>query len=188
LKTRLSGKPIFLWVGRLNENKDPITVISGFQKLLSNFPEAKLYMIYSEANLKQKLLSFINRSSTLKSSVILIGYIEHKNLGDYYNSADYFVLGSHYEGSGFSLVEAMSCGVIPVVTDIPSFRMITENGNVGILWKCGDAISFYRNAKLILEKPIKEESEKVIAQFRNNLSYQAIGRKAKEFYESLISK
>ncbi len=51
----------------------------------------------------------------------------------YYNSADYFVLGSHYEGSGFSLVEAMSCGVIPIVTDIPSFRMMTNNGKIGTL-------------------------------------------------------
>jgi hypothetical protein len=49
------------------------------------------------------------------------------------------------------------CGVIPVVTDIPSFRMITENGNVGILWKCGDAISF--TEKLILEKPIKKNQK-----------------------------
>ncbi len=47
-KTGLTGNPILLWVGRLNENKDPITVLSGFLKLLNDFPEAQLYMIFSE--------------------------------------------------------------------------------------------------------------------------------------------
>ena len=50
-KTHLDGKPIFLWVGRLNENKDPITVLSGFLKLLNNYSKATLYMVFSEEKL-----------------------------------------------------------------------------------------------------------------------------------------
>jgi glycosyltransferase involved in cell wall biosynthesis len=97
------------------------------------------------------------------------------------------VLGSHYEGSGFSLVEAMSCGVIPIVTDIPSFRMITNNGKIGALWSCNDAYSFYKNAKEIINKAFEVESEKALDFFSDNLSFPAITRKAKMFYESLIA-
>jgi len=187
LKTGLKGNPILLWVGRLNENKDPITVLSGFLKLLNDYSEARLYMIFSDEILKQQVLTFIDQNKSLKYSVSLIGFLDHKNLQNYYNSADYFVLGSHYEGSGYSLVEAMSCGVIPIVTDIPSFKMITNNGEVGGLWKCGNAESFYETAKFVINKPLQTESKKVIEQFHKNLSYQAIGLKAKEFYESLVS-
>ena len=186
-KTGLTGKPVFLWVGRLNENKDPLTVLSGFSKLVNDFPDAKLYMIFSEANLNKKVLTFIEQNSNLKDSVKLMGFIEHQDICDYYNSADYFVLGSHYEGSGFSLVEAMSCGVIPIVTDIPSFRMMTDNGKIGTLWRCGDAESFYNHSKTILEKTMEAESKKVIEQFQTNLSYAVIGMKTKLFYESLIT-
>jgi glycosyltransferase involved in cell wall biosynthesis len=185
-KTGMIGSPVLLWVGRLNENKDPITVLSGFLKLLNDYPDAKLYMIYSEDNFKIKVLSFIEQSNLLKNNVELLGFVDHKNISDYYNSADYFVLGSHYEGSGFSLVEAMSCGVIPIVTDIPSFRMMTNNGEIGTLWKCGNADSFYYNAKNILMKPLKIESKKTLSYFSTNLSYSAIGNMAKKFYESLI--
>lgn len=184
----LSGKPVLLWVGRLNENKDPLTVLSGFSKLVQDFPEARLYMIYSESDLKQKISSFINKNSLLKNSVELIGFVGYDKISKYYNSADYFVLGSHYEGSGFSLVEAMACGVIPIVTDIPSFRMMTDGGKIGALWKPGYADSFFKNAKLLFERPIKIESEKTLNFFQSNLSYPAIGRKAKKFYESLIRK
>ncbi len=38
-KTGLNGNPVLLWVGRLNENKDPLTVLSGFEMLLDDFPK-----------------------------------------------------------------------------------------------------------------------------------------------------
>ena len=53
-------------------------------------------------------------------------------------AADLFVLGSHREGSGYSLIEALACGLPPVVTDIPSFRSLTGGGAVGKLWPCDD--------------------------------------------------
>lgn len=185
LKTGLTGKPIFLWVGRLNENKDPLTVLSGFIKILKDFPEAKLYMIFSEDKLKQQVLSFIGQNNILEYSVVLLGFINHKEICDYYNSSDYFVLGSHYEGSGFSLVEAMSCGVVPIVTDIPAFRMITNKGRIGGLWKCGDDESFYTKAIETINKPIELELKKTFDFFSANLSYAAISSKAKIFYKSL---
>jgi glycosyltransferase involved in cell wall biosynthesis len=186
-KTGITGNPVFLWVGRLNENKDPLTVLHGFSKIVSDFPGAKLYMIFSEDNLKPEIIKLCNQESGLRNSVNLIGFVDHKHLSDYYNSSDYFVLGSHYEGSGFSLAEAMACGVVPIVTDIYSFRTLTGNGKIGSLWKCGDADSFYRSAKIVLKRSLTDESCKAIEHFENNLSYPAIGNDAKKFYESLIS-
>ncbi|MGB5531206.1 MAG: glycosyltransferase family 4 protein [Ignavibacteriaceae bacterium] len=186
IKTGLSGNPVLLWVGRLNENKDPLTVLSGFSKLLLDFPDARLYMIYSKDQLKQQVSSFIEKNALLKKSVRLLGFIDYKDIDQYYNSADYFVMGSLYEGSGYSLVEAMSCGVVPIVTDIPSFRMMTNKGQIGALWKCGDAKSFYNKAKEIIQKPLEVESKKSLNFFYDNLSSPAIGEKAKLFYESLI--
>ena len=187
LRIGLSGNPVFLWVGRLNENKDPVTVLKGFLKLLVDFPGTKMYLVYSENKLESQVKSLIDENPVLKNSVSLLGFIDHRKLEDYYNSSDYFVLGSHYEGSGYSLVEAMSCGVIPIVTDIPSFRMITDNGKVGSLWKCGDAESFYTNAKIVLGKELKVESKKSLYQFKQNLSYEAIAQKAKQFYKEVLA-
>ena len=48
---KADGYPVFLWVGRLNANKDPITVINAFLKFLKHQPEARLYMIYQSDDL-----------------------------------------------------------------------------------------------------------------------------------------
>lgn len=182
-KTGLKGNPVFLWVGRLNDNKDPLTVISGFKILLNEYPDAKLYMIYSEVILEMKIIEHINSSKYLKESVKLLRKIDHSLLNDYYNSADYFVLGSHTEGSGYSLIEAMACGVIPIVTSIPSFRTITRNGAFGALWKPGDINSFYETTKNVLLRNKEELSKGNIDIFNSNLSFGVIASKAKEFYE-----
>ena len=184
--TGLSGNPIFLWVGRLNENKDPITVLKGFLLLLKDFSNATLYMIFSENKLEHELLSFINKNKLLKHSVRLLGLINHNLISNYYNSADYFVLGSYYEGSGYSLCECMACGVVPIVTDIPSFRTITNNGFIGGLWDCGDVQSFYNISKKVINRTLENESKKALNFDSKNLSYSAIALKAKSFYENIL--
>jgi glycosyltransferase involved in cell wall biosynthesis len=60
----------------------------------------------------------------------------HAELEAIYNSADHFVLGSHSESEGYSLLKAMPCGTVPVMTGIPSFRQIV--GASGEVWTPGD--------------------------------------------------
>ena len=45
----ITGSTIFLWVGRLNDNKDPLTVVKAFLQFSTFNPGAKLYMIFKSA-------------------------------------------------------------------------------------------------------------------------------------------
>ncbi|HKI79502.1 MAG TPA: glycosyltransferase family 4 protein [Ignavibacteriaceae bacterium] len=184
IKTGLTGDPILLWVGRLNQNKDPITVVLGFKILVRLMPKAKLYMIYSENEMENRIREIIASDDLLISSVKLIGKVEHSLIMDYYNSSDYFVIGSLYESTCYSLVEAMACGVVPVVTDIPSFRTITKNGSAGILWKQGNQYSFLNSMLRILKMDYIEQSELTMNIFKEELSFEAISNKARLFYSN----
>jgi glycosyltransferase involved in cell wall biosynthesis len=95
-------------------------------------------------------------------------------LSYWYNGADFIISTSHYEGSGISVCEAMSCGCIPIVTDIPSFRMMTRGGECGLLFHPGDADQL--NIALIksVTLNVQTEREKVLNQFDENLSFKAI--------------
>jgi glycosyltransferase involved in cell wall biosynthesis len=113
--------------------------------------------------------------------------VEHAQLEDVYNSADYFVAGSHYEGSGFALAEAMACGVVPVVTDIPSFRAMTDAGRIGGCWRAGDASSFSEVFLQVVRRPLKELSSHAVQGFDRRLSYPAIAEASMSAYEKMIS-
>jgi glycosyltransferase involved in cell wall biosynthesis len=113
----------------------------------------------------------------LRDRVTLLGARPHGQLEDLYNSADYFVLGSHSESGGYALLEALACGVIPVVTDIPSFRRLTDDGRVGALWRTGDADAFAEAFTRVVRGPVCTP-EQVAASFEQRLSYAAVAGQA----------
>jgi glycosyltransferase involved in cell wall biosynthesis len=185
--TGLKGNPVFIWVGRLNENKDPLTVLGGFEQFLQIHATAQLYMVYSSEDVLQQVVKKINQSTRLKNAVHLVGKLPHNKLEAYYNSADYFVLGSHYEGSGYALCEALACGCIPVVTAIPSFSMMTKNGELGALWQPSNSASFVQAATVALQKNKAATSAACIQFFEQQLSFAAITQTIIGYYKTAIN-
>lgn len=175
--TKKSGTPVFLWVGRLNANKDPITVIKAFTRFLSNQPSAKLYMVYQTEELLQQVKQLIHLNNGAKEAIELVGRIPNEQLYEWYKSADFFISGSHYESGGVAVCEAMSCGCIPVITDILSFRKMTGFGRCGLLYEPGNDKALL-NALLQTTKMDRgKEQGKVLRQFNEELSFEAIAAK-----------
>lgn len=174
-----------LWVGRLNTNKDPITVVKAFKDWLPYNPRAKLYMIYQTDELLQEVKKIIETDTKLSEAIVLIGKVEHRQLQAWYNAADFFISGSHYEGSGIAACEAMSCGCIPILTDIISFRKMTGPDKCGFLYQPGNADHLLSVLLKTKEIEIKLESEKVLRQFKEELSFEAIASKIKRVIDSL---
>jgi glycosyltransferase involved in cell wall biosynthesis len=123
----------------------------------------------------------------LNNHVQLLGEIKHEEIKMKYESADYFVLGSHYEGSGYALSEALRCGCVPIVTNIPSFRMMTDNGRLGSLWQPGNKESFIEATIRAMNKPLEPEANACIQFYNQTLSFDAIAGKAISLYQKLIN-
>jgi glycosyltransferase involved in cell wall biosynthesis len=143
-------------------------------------------MIHSGHQLLAAVKNKIEASQILNRKVHLLGKIDRDKIKMYYNSADYFVAGSHYEGSVYALSEALRCGCVPIVTNIPTFQMMTDNGQLGALWKPGDENSFVEAANFVLGKPLDNERKACIDFFDKNLSFDAIAETAIAHYQKLI--
>ena len=185
-KTAISGSPFFLWVGRLNKNKDPVTVVKAFFKFSDLCPSAKLYMIYQTEELLGEIKDIIKKEN--KNTVQLIGNIPHKEMVYWYNCADFITSGSHYEGGGTAVCEAMSCGCIPIVTDIFSFKMMTDNGSCGILYEAGNEHALLSALIQTTQMDIDEKRIKTLEQFSKKLSFQAIANEMQQVAQSLLFK
>lgn len=187
-RTGLNGEPVVLWVGNLTANKDPLTVLEGFEQVLSQLPNARLYMAFRSTDLLQAVCDRVASSESLRNAVTLLGTVARPQLEDIYNSSDYFVLGSHYEGSGFALAEAMACGAVPIVTAIPSFLAMTDDGRTGACWNVGDAHSFANTFIRVISQRMENISKEVSAFFDRRLSYRAIARISLQAYDELASR
>ena len=171
--TGISGNNHFLWVGRLDANKDPLTAVTAFLQYAKIHPQSKLYMIYQQDALEKEVQQLLTETDA-KNNVILLGQKPYEELRYWYNSVDFFLSGSHKEGSGYALIEAMACGCIPVVTDIPSFRKITAGGTYGLLYQPGSVPALYAQL-CTLQKVTKEAyAEAITAYFSQHLSFKSI--------------
>jgi glycosyltransferase involved in cell wall biosynthesis len=176
LISQTKEEKVFLWVGRLDINKDPLIVARAFARFSKSNPGAGLYMIYSTFQLQKELEVFVKQSDASRF-IHLVGKIENPDLLYWYNSADFIISSSHYEGSGIAVCEAMSCGCIPVLTNIPSFRMMTANGAMGILFEAGNEDALVSALQKSLQLNQEDERKKVLEQFKNELSFEANARK-----------
>jgi glycosyltransferase involved in cell wall biosynthesis len=184
----VAGSPVFLWVGRLDANKDPLTVVRAFTAFLSFQPLAKLYMIYHTEELLQEVSGLINQDEKAMQAISLTGKIQHQQLQGWYNAADFIISGSNYEGGGIAVCEAMSCGCIPVLTDIISFRKMTGPGKCGLLYEPGNDKALLNSLLQTQKMELEKERSKVLRQFKEELSFEAIAGKIERVITSLDKK
>lgn len=175
--TGVVGTQIYLWVGGLDTNKDPLLLLEAFAQFASDNPSCHLYMIFRENTLLPNLNEWLIQHPDIKKNIHLVGEVEHDQLKYWYSSAEFIVSTSHYEGSGIAVCEAMSCGCVPLLTNIASFKMMSDNGAVGILFEPGDVSSLELALTKSLSLNLAEEKKKVLKLFADRLSFDAIAKK-----------
>ena len=178
----------FIWVGRLDNNKDPLTILNAFEQYLEHEKEAKLTMIFNNDKLLNEVTAFLENSESLNDAVDLKGKITHEKLELLYQEHQFFLLGSHYEGSGYALVEAMTCGCVPIVTSIPSFKYMTANGECALLFTPGDVEGLLERLQSSRALDYKNYQKKVLKQVDTKLSYKAIAADIQHTFVYLASK
>jgi glycosyltransferase involved in cell wall biosynthesis len=178
------GEPLILWVGRLTTNKDPLIVLEGLERALPELANARVVMVFGDDTLLPAVEERVRNSVVLGPRVTLAGRVSHEEMPNYYSAADVFVSGSHSEGSGYALIEAMSAGVVPVVTDIPSFRAIA--GECGARWAPGDANAFAAALLKTCANDLAAQRSATLARFARALSWDAIATRTLAEYQSVF--
>lgn len=188
IKLAITGYFNFLWVGRLNANKDPLTVLKAFRAYHQINDQTRLFMIYQEESLLPAIQEYIRQHPVLEKVVSLVGQVSRQDLATWYSAVDFYISASHQEGSGYALLEAMACGCVPVVTDIPSFRKITGEGKFGFLYQAGNAESLLTCLRALSDQPDAGLPEAICRHFARELSFRAIAEKLTTVIDSVIAK
>ena len=147
-------------VGRLEKQKDFVTLIKAYKKVAALYPDWKL-KIYGQGNRKDELQGLIEREN-LTTNIRLCGvthtpFLEMKK-------AKIFVLSSFYEGFPNVLCEAMHAGLPCVSTKC----------------ECGpsELINDGKNGFLVQIGNINQMAEKIIALIENEKLRSSMGEEA----------
>jgi glycosyltransferase involved in cell wall biosynthesis len=177
------GAPCLLWTSRLNDNKDPLTMLAAVEQAARRLPGLRLWCCFGDAPLLGVVKQRIARSAVLAERVMLLGARPHEEMELRFRAADFYLQTSHREGSGYSLLEALACGATPLVTDIPAARQIV--GAVGSLTPVGDSRSLGDAIVAWAARDQQALRRAARARFDEVLTFDAIGRQLRGAYETL---
>ena len=136
-------------VGRLATQKRVRDLLWAFQLLRQTDPRSRL-LIVGDGPLRPELMQYA-RDIECVDDVRFVGHAD--NVNDYLAAADAFWLGSDFEGSSNSLIEAMAAGVPVVATSIPPNRELVDHDRTGFLVDVGDAAGFAQFTAKLFANP-----------------------------------
>ncbi len=154
--------------------------------ILKEVPEARI-LIAGEGPEAERLASLV-RTLELEDRIYLLGAIPHTQMPEYLRGATVYVSTALSDGASVSLLEAMACGVFPVVADIAANREWIKDGENGLLFNAHDASDLARRAVEALRQGdlrsrSRETNPQIVerkAQWKSNL------KKLLLLYESVL--
>ena len=135
-------KKIFLSVGALIGRKNPKTIVEAF---LKRRKKNEMMIFLGKGELMKECKKMSEKSENIR-------FMEQvQNVSDYLKMSDYFISASHSEGLPNAVLEAMSCGLACILSDIPSHREIVEcNKKIAFLFLANDSNRLNRRIDEIL--------------------------------------
>ena len=127
-------------VGRLENVKDPMTLLAAFGRIGD---ERSRLALVGAGSLETQLVDEI-QASRLQDRVELTGLIPRDDVFARCAQADLFVSASHGEGLPVAVIEAMATGCPVVLSDIPPHREVAEGVDSVPFVRPGDSAGFAR--------------------------------------------
>ena len=182
---------IILFVGRLNEQKGVEYLIKAIQKV-KNIENSIKLLVIGGGDYKIKLKGIVDELG-LKDYVEFLGPKAQKEIVDYYNLADVFVLPSvtskiGTEALGLVLVEAMSCGTCVIGSSSGGIKEVISDGNNGLIFKEKDSDDIFEKIiRVLKDKKLNKKLRKNGIQYaRAAFDWEIISEKFLKIYGGLI--
>jgi len=145
------------------------------------------FIIKGVGPLESQLRNLVNELG-VHEHVRFVGLVSHPEVAQYLAASDIYVSTPFIDSTSVSLLEAMACGLAPIVTDILGNREWIENGTNGLLFQP-------KNSQMLSEKIIrlienedtrKRFGERCIRIVKQRASWENCVDRMEAIYQSLL--
>jgi alpha-1,3-mannosyltransferase len=136
LKFAEAGPPApvqsMIWIGRFSLNKRLDRLILFFAALRRRDPAWTLTIAGQPWDLGQRQLNELAAAAGIAGALTLVESPDDGELKRLVGGSSVIVSSSDYEGFGIAVVEGMSAGLFPLLSDIAPFQRLVESAGVGM--------------------------------------------------------
>lgn len=148
----LDDKFVVGYVGRFEEQKNPLFICKIFAALRKENQQVKLLMV-GEGSLHEKMDCYLKEMDVF-DDVIYTGVVN--NVTDYLQAMDCFVLPSLFEGLGIAAIEAQAAGLPTLLSDKVPEDAIVTNLATSLSIEQGEMVWVNEIMKVIMSSHVRE--------------------------------
>lgn len=136
---RSAGSPTFVCTRGFLPVYDNATIIRAFGSL-GNIPPDITVSFLSSGPLLAESVALADRliPPSWRGKMLFSGGVSDTAIKDALQSASYYLSASLSDGASSSLLEALACGLFPIISDIPANREWVTHQKNGLLFPAGD--------------------------------------------------
>ena len=139
-----------LFVGRLCRRKGLSYLVEAIGIVRREVPDVRLYIV-GEGGLRGELEKSVDETN-LSSNIRFVGKVSDKELVEWYNRVEGFVLPSLFEGFGIVCLESLACGTPVIATRVPGVTDIVNDVPPCVLVPPCDATALARAITVFLKE------------------------------------
>jgi len=184
-KLDLSGKRILLTVSRIDiheQYKGHDIILDALQMLDDNF----IWLVVGSGNRLPQLQARV-KDLRLSARVRITGRVSDKELIDYYNLCDLFIMPSEKEGFGFVFLEALACGKPVIAGNRDGSREPLMDGKLGFLVNPDNADKIAGTIRSVFKDQEDRTNPKYLREMvKENFGLEVFNRKVKELFNTIL--
>jgi glycosyltransferase involved in cell wall biosynthesis len=190
-KLSLPERPIALYAGVFDSRKNVEWLVRTWLKYRTLFTEWCLLLIgprsrdEQDGGLREKLHAVV-RNEGMEQNILFAEF--SPQLENYYRAADLFILPSQNEGLPNVVLEAMSCGLPCVVTQISGTEDLINHDSSGMLFGVNDEHSFISAIEPLISNPERRATmgRSANAEVRARYSSESSAERYLSLYRSML--
>lgn len=132
---------VLVCFGRFAPNKRIETLFPLLRELRRINPAWRLIVAGAEADVSAEFLEAEAQNAGVEQAVTISVRPSDAELRNLIGQASYFICASSYEGFGIAAVEALSAGLMPILTNIPPFARLLCKAGLGMFYDPDDPVA-----------------------------------------------
>jgi len=184
-KLDLPGGRILLTVSRVDideQYKGHDIILDALQMLDDNF----IWLVVGSGNQLPQLQARVEELG-LSARVRITGRASDKELIDYYNLCDLFIMPSKREGFGFVFLEALACGKPVIAGNRDGSREPLMDGKLGFLVNPDNAKEISDTIRSVFSNKEDRTNPKYLREMvKENFGLKVFNRKVEELFNTLL--
>lgn len=172
------GKKVFIFAGNLIKVKNPLFLANAIKNINNN----NLYFIFCGIGSQKEECEKLLENT---SNVLFTDFVD--NLNEYFQASDYYIAVSLSEGFHLAAIEAMSCGLPVILSEITAHKyFLSKDKNAGLTFDVNNINDLTNKIYEILNMDyslMSDSARKIVA---NNFSAKSMSEKYQKFYLNTV--